>query len=101
MKSIRHLRKIRGWNQTDLANECGINQATVSKAEAGDGGVSLTTYQMIADALEVPLFEIFMPDTTVVELKLLHAFRALSPERQKGWIDLLDGPLEPLETPTE
>lgn len=93
MRNVARLRKLKGWNQTDLANEVGVNQATISKAEKGDGGVSLRTYQAIADALEVPLYELFIDDAATAELRLLAAFRDLSEDRKQGWIDLLDGPL--------
>lgn len=97
MKNISRLRKLKGWTQVDLAHECGVNQATISKAEKGDGGVSLKTYQIIAEALEVQLHEIFMPETAVDEMKLLAVFRSLPSERQQGWLDLLGGPLEDLQ----
>ena len=94
MKNIARIRKLKGWNQVDLANECGINQATISKAEKGDGGVSLVKYQAIADALETPLHVLFAPDMTDTELRLLSIFRSLPLERQQGWIDILNGPVE-------
>lgn len=99
MKNIARLRKIKGWTQTDLAQVCGINQATVSKAEKGDGGVSLMIYEKIANSLDAPLHVIFSPDMEEVELKLVMVFRGLSKERQQGWMDILNGAVEFPQTP--
>lgn len=90
MKNLARLRKLKGWTQTDLAMEVGVNQATISKAEKGDGGVSLKVYRDIAESLDVPLYQIFMDDAEVVENRLLEVFRSLPEARKLGWIDTLN-----------
>ena len=96
MKNIVRLRKLRGWNQTLLAEACGVEQPTISKAERGTGGTSLKVYQAIASALEVPLYVLFQDDRSETEARLLEIFRSLPEERKKGWLDMarsvLDSP---------
>lgn len=94
MKNLARLRKLKGWTQTDLALEVGVNQATISKAEKGDGGVSLSTYRSIAESLGVPVYQLFMDDAEVAEIRLLEVFRSLPEARQRGWLDTLDLLLE-------
>lgn len=99
MNAISQIRRLKGWTQGQLADVSGLNQSSVSKAERFDGGVGLRTYQAIAEALNVPLYELFLPDTSTAEMRLLEAFRSLPPDRQRGWIDMLDGLLEGQQQP--
>jgi transcriptional regulator with XRE-family HTH domain len=95
MQNIARIRKLRGWTQEELGLEIGVNQATISKAEKGEGGTSLKTYQAIASALDTPLHILFSPEMTSVELKLISVFRELDDDRKQGWLDMIDGPLSP------
>ncbi len=52
-RTIRQLRKKRGWTQTQLAGKAGIRQATVSGIERGMRDPAYGTLIVIADALEV------------------------------------------------
>jgi transcriptional regulator with XRE-family HTH domain len=95
MKNIARLRKLRGWSQEMLADACGLTQGTISKAERGDGGVSLQGYKQISEALDVDLYILFVPDSTDRDLALFTAFKKLSEQRKQGWIDTLDANFAP------
>ena len=86
--NIARIRKLRGLTQVDLAEMAGVTQSTISRAEAGDGGVTLGTFRQIAEALHAPLHDLFKEDTTWAETILLDLFRHLPSERQKGWIEM-------------
>lgn len=102
MKTIARLRKLRGWTQMDLAHEIGVNQSTISKAEKGDGGVSLVVYRDIAETLGVQMHELFAPDArSTVEAKMLEAFRGLPLDRQEKLIDLIRDLTPPLDAESQ
>lgn len=82
------IRKRRKLTQIDLSALTDLSQATISRAENGDGGSTLDTYRAMAKVLNVPLWELFADDLTGQELMLLDAFRRLEPARQSGWIDM-------------
>lgn len=86
--NIATLRRLRGLTQTDLAEMVSLTQPTISRAEKGDDGTTLGTYRLIADALGTSLADLFTDDRTKAEAELLFAFRRLSPDRQKGWLDM-------------
>lgn len=87
--NIARLRKANGLTQTDLADMTGLSQATISRAEKGDDGVTLGHFKAIASALNVALGDLFSDNRTAVEQALLNAYRDLPPDRQKGWQDAL------------
>lgn len=50
----------RDWTQTDLANASGVGISTVVKIEKGNiDNVSVSILKKIADALNVPVAELF------------------------------------------
>jgi len=51
---VRLAREARGFTQTDLAKRSGVNQATVSRIEAGVADVSPQALSALAMALEMP-----------------------------------------------
>jgi len=55
---IGDLRRARGWTQERLAAESGVAVRTIQRLEAGKDA-SLETVSLIADALEVPVGELF------------------------------------------
>lgn len=85
---MRLLRKAKGWNQTALAEAAGLDQSYISKVESGWSGVTLRNLQAIADALGVPLYQLFIDETTAPEISLMNTYRSLSPDRKKGWQDM-------------
>ena len=55
---IIELRRERGWTQEKLAEECGVGIRTIQRLEAGSDA-SLETLLMVANALGVPVRELF------------------------------------------
>lgn len=82
------IRKSKGLSQSELAEMVGVEQPTISRFERGNDGITLGLVREIARALEVPLSDLFEEDRTETEQALLQAFRKLSSERQRGWLDM-------------
>jgi len=55
---IVELRRERGWTQEKLADECGVGVRTIQRLEAGSDA-SLETLSLVADALGVPVRDLF------------------------------------------
>lgn len=87
MNNIAQYRKERGLSQVELADLAGVEQSTISKLERGSDSVTLRTMNAVANALGVDLADLFI-DRSAAELMLVEAYRQLSPERQKGWLEL-------------
>ena len=52
---IEYYRKRKGWSQSQLARESGVNQSVISRLESGETqSVNLSNLQQLAQALEVP-----------------------------------------------
>jgi transcriptional regulator with XRE-family HTH domain len=65
---IRALRRERNWTQTDLANETGQHQKTISDFENPDiGPGSITSLRKIAAAFDVALIVRFAPFSDLVD----------------------------------
>lgn len=62
-KHIKVMRVIGDLNQRELAERAGIDQATMSRIEAGKQHISLHTLYTIADALAIPVSAL-LPTTT-------------------------------------
>ncbi len=87
--NVARLRKLRGWSQIDLAEAAGTTQPTVSRVEKGEEGVTLKVLRPIAEALEVPLYMLFLDDASEAEIELIQAYRSLPADRRAGWHDML------------
>lgn len=61
-EKIRALRKRRMWTQETLAEKVACNKRNIQRAEAKGRRVSLTTLDEIAQALEVEVHELMVPD---------------------------------------
>lgn len=85
---MKRLRKLKGWNQTELAEAAGMEQSTISKIENGWDGATLRTLNYIAGALSVPTYQLFLDDTSVEEIRLISVYRSLSDDRKRGWQDM-------------
>ena len=88
MNAIKRLRKLRGWNQITLAEAAGLEQSTISKRERGWDGATIRSLTYIAQALDVPIYQLFQDDAEIAELKLLEVFRTLPEDRRQGWLDM-------------
>jgi transcriptional regulator with XRE-family HTH domain len=56
--NVRLLRVQKGWSQEALALECGLDRTYVSAVERSRWNISLANIQAIANALEVPPWEL-------------------------------------------
>lgn len=56
---ISDLRRLRGWTQEYLAEESGVAARTIQRLEAGNDA-NLETLSMVANALEVPVRDLFV-----------------------------------------
>ncbi len=88
--NIAKLRKIRGLTKVDLAEMIGTTQPTISRAERGDGGVTLDVLRACAEALEVTLSDLFADDRAAAHQALLDAFDNLPQARQQVWLAMAD-----------
>jgi transcriptional regulator with XRE-family HTH domain len=60
-ENIKKIRNKRGWNQLFLAEKLDISSNFLSEIETGKGWVSPLTLVKLANALEVEVFELFLP----------------------------------------
>jgi len=95
---VKSLRKLKGWNQAMLAEAAGLEQSTISKIENGWDGATLRTLKLIAEALEVPVYELFLDELSDAEIKILDVFRSLPEARKRGWEDMAQAVLAETET---
>ena len=58
-KRIQEIRIERGISQQDLAARCNFEKSNMSRLESGRGNATLTTIQIVANALNVPAMELF------------------------------------------
>ena len=56
---VRQLRGKRGWSQEELAAEAGLDRTYIGGIERGERNVALINVAKIAQALRVPLRELF------------------------------------------
>jgi transcriptional regulator with XRE-family HTH domain len=61
---IAHLRQQQGWTQERLAEAAGVGIRTIQRLEAGQDA-SLETLSLVAEALRVPVRELFAEDDAV------------------------------------
>ena len=64
-KNIQRCRILRGWSQTQLANEAEMDRADISRYENGSREMKITALYRVADALQVD-----MDQAIVIEEKL-------------------------------
>lgn len=63
--NIKKFRNRRGWNQLLLAEKLDISSNFLSEIENGKGWVSPLTLVKLANALEIEVFELFMPKNPI------------------------------------
>ena len=59
MEELRRLREEKGWSQTRLAQESGVDRATINQAEGGRRSPTITTLEELAAALGVEVADFF------------------------------------------
>lgn len=70
---VRRLRQGKGLKANELATAAGISASMLSQVERGLVDPSLETLRQIAQVLDVPLFELFVPE---VDSEQMHVMRA-------------------------
>jgi transcriptional regulator with XRE-family HTH domain len=59
LEELRRLRKEKGWSQTRLAQESGVDRATINQAEGGRRSPTIATLEELATALGVEVADFF------------------------------------------
>lgn len=62
MKTIRELRKEKGWTQVDLANRLSVTPSTVYNWERGTYEPRVSQFRALALLFGVPMDEIDLPE---------------------------------------
>ncbi len=89
MKEVARIRQERSLTQGQLAEMCGVAQATISRVESGAAQPSLGLIEAMAQALRVSPSSFFdMPD---LQARLVNAFYQLSPDQQRAALLLIEG----------
>lgn len=79
----RQLRKAKGWTQTELGYRANLEASQISNFERGLGKITLRAIRRIADALEVPVSELFLDERGAAEEIILEYFRVADPSVQE------------------
>lgn len=58
-RTVRRLRREKGWSQDDLAERIGLEQASISHIENARANPTLATLEALADSLEISFVELF------------------------------------------
>lgn len=58
-KRIQEIRIEKEMSQQDLAAKCNFEKSNMSRLESGRANATLTTIQIVANALNVPAMELF------------------------------------------
>lgn len=96
--NLTKIRKARGLSQKALGEMIDMDAATVNRAEKMAPSAKLATYIACADALGVTLEDIFGPDLTPFEKRMIAGFRAMPEAKRQRVAELLDlvtGPQKP------
>lgn len=88
MQEVSKIRKAKGLSQTELAEACGVKQATISRIENGTNKPSYELLEGIAAALSVTIVELIgLPE---MERMVLQRYREASPQRRAALLAILE-----------
>ena len=59
MEELKRLREEKGWSQTRLAQESGVDRATINQVEGGRRSPTISTLEVLATALDVEVADFF------------------------------------------
>ena len=68
-KKIRYYREQLGMSQEDFAEKCGLHRTYISAVERQKRSISLKNIQIIADALEIDTYLLFIDNQSTPEDK--------------------------------
>jgi transcriptional regulator with XRE-family HTH domain len=60
--NVRRLRKARGFSQEAFADDCGLHRTYIGAIERAERNVSIDNIERMADALQVPGWELLKPE---------------------------------------
>lgn len=66
-RHLQHLRQLRGWSLSRLANDAGVAKSNLSRLEQGNGNPTLDTLWRLASCLDVPFGTLIKPVTTALD----------------------------------
>jgi transcriptional regulator with XRE-family HTH domain len=75
--NIKKYRIRRGWNQLHLSEQIGISANYLSVVETGKGWVTPLTLVKLAKALEIEVFELFMPIVPAISTQSEYEFEKI------------------------
>ena len=58
-RNLRHFRKMRGLSVAELAEKSGLSKPEIQKIETGWRSPTIKTVQLLADALHIPITDLF------------------------------------------
>lgn len=94
-KNIKHLRQSRGWSRETLGKKIDCTHQQILKYEAATNRVSSGRLQLIADAYEVPVGDLFPESNEApnkrsrITLELVRSFNNLTPKQQNAIVTLV------------
>jgi transcriptional regulator with XRE-family HTH domain len=59
LRELKRLREEKGWSQTKLASESGIDRATINQVEGGKRSPTIATLEVLADVMDVEVADFF------------------------------------------
>ena len=68
-KNVRYYREQLGMSQEDFAEKCGLHRTYISAVERQKRSISLKNIQIIADALEIDTYLLFIDNQSTPEDK--------------------------------
>jgi len=75
--NIKKFRNRRGWNQLLLSEKIDISANYLSAVETGKGWVTPLTLVKLAKALEIEVFELFMPMNPAISTQSEYEFKKM------------------------
>lgn len=82
-RRVRELRSRRGMTRKQMSREADVSERHLAQLESGDGNISVVLLQRIAAALQVPIANLFAPQTEQrAEKKLIQRFLERLPEHR-------------------
>ena len=82
-RRVRELRNRRGLTRKKVSEEADVSERHLAQLEAGEGNISVVLLQRIAEALDVPIANLFSPQTDEpTEKRLIQRFLERVPQHR-------------------
>jgi len=86
---IRHFRKLNGLTQEELSEKIGVENSTLGHIETGKNLPSMSRLPLIAEALNVEVFELFIGKETELNTDKVEAINKILKKLDKKQINLI------------